>query len=98
MDLRLKFSMETVERTEETCIIVVQAQDTEMGIVVDRVSEVTDIASEEIQEPPAFDAATDTEYILGIGKAEGRVTLLLDIDRVLLPEEMGEIQSLAAQR
>ncbi len=97
MDLRLKFSMETVERTEETCIIVVQAQDTEMGIVVDRVSEVTDIASEEIQEPPAFDAATDTEYILGIGKAEGRVTLLLDIDRVLSPEEMGEIQSLAVQ-
>ena len=95
IELRQKFGMETVEQTDETCIIVVQAEGMEMGIVVDRVSEVTDISSEEIQEAPSFGTSVDTDYILGIGKSEERVKLLLDIDQVLSVEEAGEVQSLA---
>ena len=97
MDLRLKCGMESVERTEETCIIVVQAQGTEMGVVVDRVSEVLDIPATEIQDPPSFGTAMDTEYILGIGKSEGRIKLLLDIDKVLSPEEVEDMDALAPQ-
>lgn len=95
IELRLKFGMETVAQTNETCIIVVQAGGVEMGIVVDRVSEVIDIAAEEIQEAPSFGTAVDTDYILGIGKSAGRVKLLLDIDKVLSRDEMGEVQTLS---
>ncbi len=95
IELRLKFGMETVEQTNETCIIVVQAGGMEMGIVVDRVSEVTDIGAGEIQDAPSFGTAVDTDYILGIGKSAGRVRLLLDIDQVLSPAEAGTVQSLA---
>ena len=66
-----------------------------MGIVVDRVSEVTDIAAEEIQDAPSFGTTVDTDYILGIGKSVDRVKLLLDIDQVLSPDEAGDVQSLA---
>ena len=95
VELRQKFGMETVEQTDETCIIVVQAQGVEMGIVVDRVSEVTDIATEEIQDAPSFGTSVDTDYILGIGKSEEHVKLLLDIDQVLSPDEVDDVQSLA---
>jgi purine-binding chemotaxis protein CheW len=96
IDLRLKFGMEAIEQTEETCIIVVQAQSVELGIVVDRVSEVLDIASDDIDEPPSFGADVPTDYLLGIAKTEERVKLLLNIDRVLTTNEVVVLPSLAA--
>lgn len=93
IDLRLKFGMPAAEQTEETCIIVVQARGIEMGIVVDRVSEVLDIAADAIDEAPSFGAEVDTEYLLGIAKAEGQVRLLLDIDEVLSNQDVVALPS-----
>lgn len=83
IDLRLKFGMEPGEATRETCIVVVQAVGTQIGVVVDRVSEVLDVPEEEIEDVPGFGADVDTSCILGVAKTGGRVRLLLDIDRVL---------------
>ena len=88
VDLRLKFSMEATAQTEETCIIVVRAQGTEMGLVVDKVSEVSDIATDDIDDVPSFGAEVNTDYLLGIAKANSRVKLLLDIDKVLSTQEV----------
>jgi len=96
-DLRLKFGMKCIEQTDETCIIVVQAQQIQMGIVVDRVSEVLDIAARDIEDAPSFGVDINTDYILGIGKSDGRVKLLLDIDRVLSNQEVINIHSAAAK-
>ncbi len=95
VDLRLKFGMEAIEQTDETCIIVVQAGGAEIGVVVDRVSEVLDIAGEDIDEAPSFGANVNTDYILGIGKSEGRVKLLLDIDKVLSSQETVKLHAVA---
>lgn len=83
VDLRLKLEMESKEQTEETCTIVVQANGVEIGLIVDKVSEVLDISEEDIEDAPAFGSSIQSDYILGIGKSEGRVKLLLDIDKVL---------------
>jgi purine-binding chemotaxis protein CheW len=91
VDLRLKFSMEAAERTSETCIIVVEANRLQTGIVVDQVSEVLDIMAENVEDTPAFGADVRTDYILGIGKSEGHVKLLLDIDRVLSDGNLEQI-------
>jgi purine-binding chemotaxis protein CheW len=95
IDLRLKFGMDSSEPTDLTCIIVVEAEGRRIGIVVDRVSEVADIASEEIEAPPSFGAGVNTDYILGIGKSEGHVKLLLDIDQALSMSEMAEVEATA---
>jgi purine-binding chemotaxis protein CheW len=92
VDLRLKFDMPSVDQTDETCIIVVQANSVQVGIVVDRVSEVLDIKSEDVEPSPAFGADVNTDYILGIGKSDGRVRLLLDIDKVLCASELQDLQ------
>ncbi len=96
VDLRLKFGMESIEQTEETCIIVVRAQGIQMGVIVDRVSEVLDIAAEDIEDAPSFGMDVNTDYILGIGKSDSKVKLLLDIDRVLSTQELIDIHSVAA--
>jgi len=83
VDLRLKFGMPPTEDTEQTCIIVVQSCGAQVGVVVDRVSEVLDINTDDIEETPSFGQDINTDYILGIGRDEGRVKLLLDIDKVL---------------
>ena len=91
VDLRLKFGMEAVPHTEETCIIVVQTHGIEMGIIVDKVSEVLNVGADDIEDTPSFGAAVNTDYILGIGKAAGKVRLLLAIDKVLSTQEIVEI-------
>ena len=97
VDLRLKFGMASAEHTAETCIIVVDVGEVEMGIIVDKVSEVLDIAGEDIEEAPSFGVNVDTEFILGIGKVGEKVTILLDIDKVLAGTEMETIASMAKQ-
>ena len=83
IDLRLKFGMEHLDNTAETCIIVVDANGMLMGVVVDQVSEVLDIRDEEIEGAPRIGVNIDTSFILGMGKAKGSVKILLDIDKVL---------------
>ncbi len=83
VDLRLKFDMSEGQTTDQTCIIVVQVNDVEMGIVVDRVCEVLNVAAADIEDAPSFGVNVNTDYILGMGKSSGRVIILLDISRVL---------------
>jgi len=92
VDLRLKFGMPGAEATDQTVIIVVQyqraGQDVTMGILVDEVLEVLSIPADQIEPtPPLGEAAGDTQFILGVGKAEKRVIFLLDIGRILTADE-----------
>jgi purine-binding chemotaxis protein CheW len=90
VELRLKFGLETTEDTERTCIIVVQVRsrsgEVTMGIIVDEVSEVLDIAASSLEEAPSFGGTVDTEFIRGMGKIDKTVVMLLDIDKVLTDE------------
>jgi purine-binding chemotaxis protein CheW len=87
IDLRARFGMETVETTDQTCIIVVEitqkGQGFDTGIVVDRVQEVLDIAGSDIEDTPQFGSNVATDFILGMGKIGDSVKILLDINKVL---------------
>ncbi len=94
-ELRCKFGMEYCEDSTETCIIVVKTSGVEIGVIVDKVSEVLDIAEAEIEDAPTFGAEISTDYLLGIGKTQDKVRLLLNIDRILSVQEISNFQSLA---
>ena len=87
VDIRTLFGMETKEITEETCIIVVEVlrenRKFNTGVVVDQVSEVLDIKGEQIEEAPQLGSSVNTDFILGMGKVNDTVKILLDIDKVL---------------
>jgi|ERR1700722_14712085 len=95
IDLRARFGMATAEKTEQTCIIVVEitcdGRRVNIGIVVDRVSEVINIPAASIEDAPSFGVEIDTSFILGMGKIGTNVKLLLDIDRVLSRQELSHV-------
>ena len=96
VDLRTKFGMPFREDTDKTCIIVVQiernGQLATMGIIVDEVSEVLDINADQIDPPPEFGMNIRTDFILGIGKLEQKVVILLDVDKVLSEGEIHMVE------
>ncbi len=87
VDLRAKFAMPEAEVTEQTCIIVVEITQAgkafNTGIVVDRVSEVLDITTDQIEDPPQLGSTVEANFILGMAKVGEKVKILLDIDKVL---------------
>jgi purine-binding chemotaxis protein CheW len=93
IDLRSRFNMPETEKTEQTCIIVVEIKADGrlvcMGIIVDRVSEVLNIAARQIEDVPSFGTNIDTSFILGMGKIGSSVKILLDIDKILTTTDAG---------
>jgi purine-binding chemotaxis protein CheW len=97
IDLRVRFGFTGVKDTELTCIIVVQVKlpdgkNIQMGLIVDGVEEVVNLAPGDIEETPDFGGKISTEYIIGMAKVKGAVKTLLNIDRVLCADELQQIQ------
>ena len=95
IDLRLKFGLKAAF-ADRTCIVVVQvklptSQTVQMGLIVDSVEEVVNLAAGEIEPTPDFGTRIDTGYILGMAKIKGAVKTLLDIDRVVSPDTVEHI-------
>jgi purine-binding chemotaxis protein CheW len=87
MDLRMRFALERAEYTQVTVIIVLtvdtQAGRRDVGVVVDGVSDVVDINAADIKQAPDFGPESATDYIRGLVPSGGRMTVLLDIDRLI---------------
>lgn len=94
VDLRLKFGFQEREYTDRTCIIVVELAANEgkmlVGIIVDAVSEVTNISDSDVEATPEFGSSFATDYIQGMAKIKGKVVILLDINRVLSGGGLGQ--------
>jgi len=95
MDLKMKFGMDPTRMTEETCIIVIKTSALMMGVLVDKVSEVVNVASDDIEDTPSLGTDVNTEYLLGVGKAGGRVRLLLDIEKVITASDIIHLKKAA---
>jgi purine-binding chemotaxis protein CheW len=101
MDLRLRFGFAETPNTEQTCIIVVmvklsETKSSQMGLIVDGVEEVINIAAADLEETPDFGMNSFAEHIVGMAKIKGIVKTLLDIDRVLAADGQEAIQSAGA--
>jgi len=97
VDLRLAFGLPEADMDERTCIIVVSVEraageSAVMGVLVDEVSDVAALAADAIEATPEFGAAIDTSFIKGVGRAEERVLLLLDIDKALSESEIRSLE------
>jgi purine-binding chemotaxis protein CheW len=87
IDLRAKFGLPAQDYTERTCIVVADVATSRervmLGVIVDAVSEVLNIAAAEIDQTPDFGAQVVTDYMLGLAKVKNTVKILLDLDCVL---------------
>jgi len=96
IDLRLKFGLPAMDYTERTCIIVMEISKDNghilIGILVDSVSEVLNIKGADIEDTPNFGTNLNTDYILGMAKAGGKIKILLDIDRVMNADDVAILE------
>ena len=92
IDLAAKFGHGETAPARTTCIVVVETRMRDellaVGLMADAVSEVVDIAADAIEPPPPFGTHVRIDFLTGMGKLDGRLVLVLDIDRVLSPVEI----------
>jgi purine-binding chemotaxis protein CheW len=91
VDLRLKLSCESAEYNSFTVVIVLNVRGRIVGTVVDSVSDVVELGQDTIKPAPAMNTNVDTSFITGIGSVQGRMLILMDIERLMSSAEMGLI-------
>jgi purine-binding chemotaxis protein CheW len=91
VDLRLKFHLDDASYTEFTVVIVLNIGNRVVGIVVDAVSDVITLSSDQLRPVPDFSSTIASEHVLAIGAIEERMLILIDIDKLMTSEEMGLI-------
>ena len=89
IDMRLRFDMPEAEYTQATCIIVIDVGTTLIGVIVDTVKDVINVADDQIEDPPRYGSAMDSEHIRGLGKIGRDVKILLDIDKLVSDLDVG---------
>ncbi len=95
MDLRKRLGMKVADTDENTRIIIVEASGSTLGLIVDSVSEVLRMSGKDIDPPSA--ASTHAEYVQGVGKLDDRLLILLDLNRILSKEEIGQMERLRTE-
>ena len=92
VDLRKRFGMPVKEHTGEERIIVVEVQGHNearvIGFTVDKVNRVLRIGSEIVEPAPAMACGADSEYVLGVGKLEEGLLILLSLDKLFSANEL----------
>jgi purine-binding chemotaxis protein CheW len=99
IDLRMRFSMESIEYGNTTVVIVLKVRsesaERTMGFIVDAVSDVYNVAPEQVKPKPDFGEAVRTDFVKGLASVDEKMVILLDIDNLCdtpasLPEALGE--------
>jgi purine-binding chemotaxis protein CheW len=91
IDMRLRFNMQSRDYDERTCIIVVNINNTQVGLVVDTVNEVRNIDEDQVSPPPKTAGADSAQYIQGMGKVGDDVVILLEGQRLLFEKELAAL-------
>jgi purine-binding chemotaxis protein CheW len=96
VDLRERFDMDKVEYSPVTVVIVLcigdEAENLTVGIVADSVSDVLDIKLDDVKDTPKLGSKIDTCYMQGMYVEDKRMVMLLDVDHILDPDEIENIQ------
>ena len=83
LDLRKRFHLKITENTDKTRIVIVEAENQTMGLVVDSVSEVINLKREQLDSVPHSITSIETEYLMGVAKIDNRLVVLLDLGKLL---------------
>ena len=89
VDMRLKFNCSEVEYNNFTVVIILNLRNRVVGIVVDSVSDVMELAPDAIRAAPDIESAIDSGCILGLGSVNERMLILLDIEKLMSNVDMG---------
>ncbi len=91
-DMRIKFRLGKADYDQFTVVIILNVAGRVMGIVVDGVSDVITLSTEQMRPTPGMGSVIDTEYIMGLGTVDERMLILIDIEKLMMSSHMGLIE------
>jgi purine-binding chemotaxis protein CheW len=83
MDLRLRFHLKEIEYTALTAIIVINVGGRMAGLAVDSVSDVIGVNADQHCAAPEYEGQKEREFIMGLAQSEGKLLILLDVERLV---------------
>lgn len=89
VDMRLKFNCSQAEYNSFTVVIILNLRNRVVGIVVDSVSDVMELAADNVKAAPDIESVIDNDCILGLGSVGERMLILLDIEKLMSSVDMG---------
>jgi len=102
IDLRLNLGMTAIEKSVDTCIVIVEVSlgtdFMHVGMLADSVQEVVDIDPSQVEPAPTLGTRLRTDFIRGMGKRDDKFLIILDIDKVLSREELSTIDEKVASQ
>lgn len=96
IDLKKRFGMNASAQSSESRSVVVEVEGQTVGIIVDEVSEVLRLPQDSIEPPPSVIGGITADYLIGVGKIEDRLLILLDMDKVFNDAEKQELFKVGA--
>lgn len=88
VELAKRLNLEAGDRSGDTRIIVVEAEDIKVGMIVDSVSEVLRVSADAVEPSPTLTTDVSAAYLQGVVKQDNRLIILLDLTKVLSLQEM----------
>jgi len=97
IDLAARFGRKPVQQTRRTCIVIIEVEADgerqDVGVVVDAVNAVMEIARDQIEPAPAFGARIRSDFIQGMGKVEDRFVIILNANKVLSLDDLAQLKA-----
>ena len=94
VDTRRRFGLPDAEADDETRIVIIEANNNVVGILVDSVAEVVDLKTSEIETAPNVGNDESSKYIQGVSSRDDELLILVDVNKLLSDEEWQEVASL----
>lgn len=88
VDMRVKFNLGEPRYDQFTVVIILNVCGRVVGMVVDSVSDVIQLAPEQVRAAPDFSSSFDTRYITGLGAFDDRMLILVDIEKLMTGADM----------
>ncbi|MBB5019360.1 purine-binding chemotaxis protein CheW [Chitinivorax tropicus] len=96
VDLRIKFGLGDPVYDQFTVVIILNIAQRVVGVVVDSVSDVVSLQTDQIRAAPDFGTILDTRYIVGLCTIDDRMIIVTDIEQLMSSEDMGLVEAVIA--
>ncbi|NOX76134.1 MAG: chemotaxis protein CheW [Gammaproteobacteria bacterium] len=91
IDTRTRFGLQTKEVDDSSRVVIIEADEQVVGILVDSVAEVVDLNASEMETAPNVGTEESTKFIQGVASHEGELLILVDLNRLLTDEEWSDM-------
>jgi purine-binding chemotaxis protein CheW len=91
IDTRTRFGLEPDEITDNSRIVIIEAEKQVIGILVDSVAEVVYLKQSEVDTAPNVGTEESARFIQGVSNREGELLILVDLNKLLSDEEWEEL-------